>query len=31
MRDDFDAECFLGNQYISGEGYVMAASTGHIS
>ena len=20
MRDDFDAECFLGNQYISGEG-----------
>ena len=24
MRDNFDAECFIGNQYISGEGYVMA-------
>ena len=24
MRDDFDAECFLGNEYISGEGYVMS-------
>ena len=31
MRDDFDADCFIGNQYISGEGYVMAGSTGHIS
>ena len=28
MRDDFDAECFLGNQYISGEGYVMAGRHG---
>ena len=28
MRDDFDAECFLGNQYISGEGYVMAGEHG---
>ena len=28
MRDDFDAECFIGNQYISGEGYVMAGDHG---
>jgi len=28
MRDDFDAECFIGNQYISGEGYVMAGRHG---
>ena len=28
MRDDFDAECFLGNEYISGEGYVMAGEHG---
>ena len=28
MRDDFDAECFLGNQYISGEGYVMTGEHG---
>ena len=28
MRDDFDAECFIGNQYISGEGYVMAGEHG---
>ena len=28
MRDNFDAECFLGNQYISGEGYVMAGKHG---
>ena len=28
MRDDFDAECFIGNEYISGEGYVMAGEHG---
>ena len=28
MRDDFDAECFLGNEYISGEGYVMHSKHG---
>ena len=28
MRDDFDAECFIGNEYISGEGYVMAGDHG---
>ena len=28
MRDDFDAECFIGNQYISGEGYVMHSNHG---
>ena len=28
MRDNFDAECFLGNEYISGEGYVMAGEHG---
>ena len=28
MRDNFDAECFIGNQYISGEGYVMAGDHG---
>ena len=28
MRDDFDAECFLGNEYISGEGYVMNSKHG---
>tara|TARA_B100000614_G_scaffold70637_1_gene62770 strand:- start:383 stop:1282 length:900 start_codon:yes stop_codon:yes gene_type:complete len=28
MRDNFNAECFLGNEYISGEGYVMAGEHG---
>jgi len=28
MRDNFDVECFLGNEYISGEGYVMAGDHG---
>ena len=28
LRDDFDAECFIGNEYISGEGYVMAGEHG---
>ena len=28
MRDNFDAECFIGNDYISGEGYVMAGKHG---
>ena len=28
MRDNFDAECFIGNEYISGEGYVMAGRHG---
>jgi hypothetical protein len=28
MRDDFDAECFIGNEYISGEGYVMHSKHG---
>ena len=28
MRDNFDAECFIGNDYISGEGYVMAGRHG---
>ena len=28
MRDDFKCECFLGNEYISGEGYVMAGEHG---
>ena len=28
MRDNFDAECFIGNEYISGEGYVMAGEHG---
>ena len=28
MRDNFDAECFIGNEYISGEGYVMAGKHG---
>jgi len=28
LRDDFDAECFLGNEYISGEGYVMSSKHG---
>ena len=28
MRDDFDAECFIGNEYINGEGYVMAGRHG---
>ena len=28
MRDNFDAECFIGNDYISGEGYVMAGDHG---
>ena len=28
LRDDFDAECFIGNEYISGEGYVMSSKHG---
>ena len=28
MRDNFDAECFLGQSYISGEGYVMHGFNG---
>ena len=28
MRDDFYAECFIGNEYNSGEGYVMAGDHG---
>ena len=28
MRDNFDAECFIGNDYINGEGYVMAGDHG---
>jgi len=28
MRDDFNAECFIGNEYISGEGYVMHSKHG---
>ena len=28
MRDNFNVECFLGNEYISGEGYVMAGDHG---
>ena len=28
MRDDFKCDCFIGNQYISGEGYVMAGDHG---
>ena len=28
MRDDFNAECFIGNEYISGEGYVMSSKHG---
>ena len=28
MRDNFDAECFIGNEYVSGEGYVMAGEHG---
>ena len=28
MRDNFDAECFIGNDYINGEGYVMAGRHG---
>jgi hypothetical protein len=28
MRDNFDAECFIGNEYINGEGYVMAGRHG---
>ena len=28
MRDNFDAECFIGNEYINGEGYVMAGDHG---
>ena len=28
MRDNFNVECFLGNEYISGEGYVMAGEHG---
>jgi len=28
MRDNADYECFLGEEYISGEGYVMNSSAG---
>ena len=28
MRDNFEVECFIGNEYISGEGYVMAGEHG---
>ena len=28
LRDDFDVECFIGNEYISGEGYVMSSKHG---
>ena len=28
MRDDFNAECFIGNDYIDGEGYVMRGQHG---
>ena len=28
MRDNFDAECFMGKEYISGEGYVMHGFNG---
>ena len=28
MRDNFDAECFIGDSYISGEGYVMHGFNG---
>ena len=28
MRDDFKCDCFIGNEYISGEGYVMAGEHG---
>ena len=28
MRDNFEVDCFLGNEYISGEGYVMAGEHG---
>ena len=28
MRDDFNVECFLGNEYVDGEGYVMTGEHG---
>ena len=28
MRDDFNCECFLGNEYVDGEGYVMSGEHG---
>ena len=28
MRDDFNCECFLGNEYVDGEGYVMHSKHG---
>jgi len=28
MRDDFNCECFLGNEYVDGEGYVMHGEHG---
>ena len=28
MRDDFKCECFLGNEYVDGEGYVMSGEHG---
>ena len=28
MRDNFEVECFIGNEYINGEGYVMAGRHG---
>ena len=29
MRDNFNADCFLGNEYVNGEGYVMHSQYGH--
>ena len=31
MRDDFSCECFLGNEYVDGEGYVMHSKHEFIS
>ena len=31
MRDDFDVDCWLGNEFVMGEGYVMAGRHGLIS
>ena len=28
MRDNFKCDCFIGNEYISGEGYVMSSKHG---
>ena len=29
MRDNFKVDCFLGNEYVEGEGYVMHSQYGH--